>query len=93
MIIVVAIRNKVRKRKKMIRNLANFIGRSNRKFLISGSISCRQKVRSMADEVEKAQTAQVGGDTIFGKILRKEIPCNFIYEVYGENEYFIKGLK
>ncbi|GLH03465.1 Histidine triad nucleotide-binding protein 1 [Gryllus bimaculatus] len=34
----------------------------------------------MADEVEKAQIATPGGDTIFGKILRKEIPCNFIYE-------------
>ncbi|XP_076632708.1 histidine triad nucleotide binding protein 1 [Colletes latitarsis] len=36
--------------------------------------------RKMATEVEKAQTATAGGDTIFGKILRKEIPCNFIYE-------------
>lgn len=34
----------------------------------------------MSDEVEKAQTASGGGDTIFGKILRKEIPCNLIYE-------------
>lgn len=34
----------------------------------------------MADEVQLAQNAQAGGDTIFGKILRKEIPCNFIYE-------------
>jgi len=34
----------------------------------------------MADEVAKAQVAGPGGDTIFGKILRKEIPCNFIYE-------------
>ena len=34
----------------------------------------------MATEVEKAQTAAPGGDTIFGKIVRKEIPCNFIYE-------------
>lgn len=34
----------------------------------------------MADEVSKAQQASAGGDTIFGKILRKEIPCNFIYE-------------
>jgi hypothetical protein len=34
----------------------------------------------MADEVAKAQLAGLGGDTIFGKILRKEIPCNFIYE-------------
>lgn len=36
--------------------------------------------RKMATEVEKAQTAAPGGDTIFGKILRKEIPCEFIYE-------------
>lgn len=34
----------------------------------------------MADEVEKAKLARPDGDTIFGKILRKEIPCNFIYE-------------
>lgn len=34
----------------------------------------------MATEVEKAQSAAPGGDTIFGKILRKEIPCKFIYE-------------
>lgn len=34
----------------------------------------------MSNEVDKASTAQPGGDTIFGKILRKEIPCNFIYE-------------
>ncbi|XP_046985733.1 adenosine 5'-monophosphoramidase HINT1 [Schistocerca americana] len=34
----------------------------------------------MAGEVESARQATPGGDTIFGKILRKEIPCNFIYE-------------
>jgi len=34
----------------------------------------------MANEVDKASTARPGGDTIFGKILRKEIPCDFIYE-------------
>ncbi|KAF7283977.1 histidine triad nucleotide binding protein 1 [Rhynchophorus ferrugineus] len=34
----------------------------------------------MADEVHLAQSAQAGEDTIFGKILRKEIPCKFIYE-------------
>ncbi|XP_060808686.1 adenosine 5'-monophosphoramidase HINT1 [Amyelois transitella] len=34
----------------------------------------------MADEVEKAQSAVAGGDTIFGKILRKEIPAKFVYE-------------
>lgn len=34
----------------------------------------------MADEVQLAQNDQGGDDTIFGKILRKEIPCKFIYE-------------
>ena len=35
----------------------------------------------MAGEVEKAQTAKKeGGDTIFDKILRREIPTKFIYE-------------
>jgi len=34
----------------------------------------------MADELQKAHAARPGGDTIFGKILRKEIPCSFIYE-------------
>lgn len=37
-------------------------------------------IRKMATEVEKAQTAAPGGNTIFGSILRKEIPCKFIYE-------------
>ena len=31
-------------------------------------------------EVAKAQTAKHEGDTIFGKILRREIPTTFIYE-------------
>lgn len=35
---------------------------------------------TMADEVKLAQSMGAGGDTIFGKILRKEIPCTFIYE-------------
>lgn len=34
----------------------------------------------MSDEVKKAQSAEDTGDTIFGKILRKEIPCDFIHE-------------
>ncbi|XP_039439294.1 adenosine 5'-monophosphoramidase HINT1 [Culex pipiens pallens] len=35
----------------------------------------------MSDEVAKAQAADAAAeDTIFGKILRKEIPCTFIYE-------------
>ncbi|KAK6630783.1 Histidine triad nucleotide-binding protein 1 [Polyplax serrata] len=34
----------------------------------------------MANEVEKAQAAVPEGDTIFGKILRNEMYCKFIYE-------------
>ncbi|XP_020505912.1 histidine triad nucleotide-binding protein 1 [Labrus bergylta] len=34
----------------------------------------------MADETKKAQVAQPGGDTIFGKIIRKEIPVQLLYE-------------
>ncbi|CAD5111110.1 DgyrCDS452 [Dimorphilus gyrociliatus] len=34
----------------------------------------------LSDEVTKAQTAQFGGDTIFGKIIRKEIPADILYE-------------
>lgn len=64
----------------IIKNLVNFVGKSNRHLFLNLSFNSRQTFRAMADEVEKAQTAQEGGDTIFGKILRKEIPCNFIYE-------------
>ena len=39
-----------------------------------------QRACKMADEVEKAQGVKPTDDTIFGKILRKEIPCTFIYE-------------
>lgn len=34
----------------------------------------------MADETAKAQEAQPGGDTIFGKIVRKEINVPLVYE-------------
>ncbi|CAJ1067096.1 histidine triad nucleotide-binding protein 1 [Xyrichtys novacula] len=34
----------------------------------------------MADETAKAQAAQPGGDTVFGKIVRKEIPVQFLHE-------------
>jgi len=34
----------------------------------------------MADEQAKAQSAAPGGDTIFGKIIRGEIPSKKIYE-------------
>lgn len=48
----------------------------------------------MSDEAAKAQTAVPPSqptDTIFGKIIRKEIPANIIYE---DNEvYFLKELK
>uniref|UniRef100_A0A3Q3WDP1 HIT domain-containing protein n=1 Tax=Mola mola TaxID=94237 RepID=A0A3Q3WDP1_MOLML len=34
----------------------------------------------MADEIGKAQAAKPGGDTIFGKIIRKEIPADIVHE-------------
>ena len=34
----------------------------------------------MTDEVSLAQNAQAGGDTIFMKIVRKEIPAKIIFE-------------
>ena len=34
----------------------------------------------MTDEIAKAQVARPGGDTIFRKIIRKEIPAKIIYE-------------
>lgn len=62
--------------------IRNFVNLSYKSLLLTASNHLKHRIviRSMADEVEKAQTAQAGGDTIFGKILRKEIPCNFIYE-------------
>lgn len=41
------------------------------------TLNCR---RFKMSEVDKAQSAAPGGDTIFGKILRGEIPTKFIYE-------------
>ncbi|KAL7048223.1 hypothetical protein ACKWTF_003269 [Chironomus riparius] len=64
----------------MIRNFSNFILKNNRLFLSIGPLNKSLNVRKMADEVKAAQEANPGADTIFGKILRKEIPCNFIYE-------------
>ncbi|NP_001134628.1 adenosine 5'-monophosphoramidase HINT1 [Salmo salar] len=34
----------------------------------------------MSEEIAKAQVAQAGGDTIFGKIIRKEIPAKILFE-------------
>lgn len=78
----------------MIRNhLSKIINYSNRSFLSLGSINRPIKSRAMSDEVKKALAAQPDGDTIFGKILRKEIPCQFIYEdekaVAFHGEFFI----
>ncbi|VVD02291.1 unnamed protein product, partial [Leptidea sinapis] len=39
----------------------------------------------MADEVELANKAEAGGDTIFGKILRKEIPAKFCVAFHDVN--------
>eukprot|EP00729_Bicosta_minor_P016122 gene16122-30505_t len=39
-----------------------------------------QQSRAMSSEVKKAAAAQPGGDTIFGKIIRKEIPADIVYE-------------
>uniref|UniRef100_A0A2K6SZL2 HIT domain-containing protein n=1 Tax=Saimiri boliviensis boliviensis TaxID=39432 RepID=A0A2K6SZL2_SAIBB len=34
----------------------------------------------VADEIARVQVAQPGGDTIFGKIIRKEIPAKVMFE-------------
>ena len=36
--------------------------------------------KKMSNEEQLAQTAKPGGDTIFGKIIRREIPADIIYE-------------
>ena len=46
---------------------------------VSGPLQTHIK-RRMSDEERAAQAAQPGGDTIFGKIIRKEIPAKIIYE-------------
>jgi len=63
----------------MIRNILKITANSSRTLLLPGRTLTFNRMASN-DEVSKAQTAQSGGDTIFGKILRKEIPCEFIYE-------------
>ncbi|XP_053209309.1 adenosine 5'-monophosphoramidase HINT1-like [Panonychus citri] len=52
----------------------------HRKRLVQLSFCLKQ--RNMSEEVKKAQQSSADNqeDTIFGKILRKEIPTNFIYE-------------
>lgn len=48
--------------------------------LLTSKSTQKPAFRNMASEQELAQTASPGGDTIFGKILRGEIPTKFIYE-------------
>uniref|UniRef100_A0A8C8CQS9 Uncharacterized protein n=1 Tax=Oncorhynchus tshawytscha TaxID=74940 RepID=A0A8C8CQS9_ONCTS len=43
----------------------------------------------MADEIANAQVAQPGGDTIFGKIIRKEIPAKILIEDDTGPEFFL----
>lgn len=40
----------------------------------------RNKMSSELDKAQVAASQSASGDTIFGKILNKEIPCTFIYE-------------
>ncbi|KAL0108390.1 hypothetical protein PUN28_015140 [Cardiocondyla obscurior] len=64
-----------------MRLLSNFTAHVCKHLTVRGSLPVYSgSRRKMASEVEKAQTAAEESDTIFGKILRKEIPCNFIYE-------------
>ncbi|KYM80933.1 Histidine triad nucleotide-binding protein 1 [Atta colombica] len=64
-----------------MRLLSNLVVSAYKHLTIGGNLPiCSASLRKMATEVEKAQTAVPKDDTIFGKILRKEIPCNFIYE-------------
>lgn len=50
------------------------------RLILAGVRSRYFATKKMSDEIEKAQTAKPGGDTIFGKIIRKEIPADIIYE-------------
>lgn len=45
-------------------------------------VQVKHKLRMsiLSDEALKAQKAKPGGDTIFGKIIRREMPAKIIYE-------------
>ena len=45
-----------------------------------GLTTHKKHLRRMSSEVEKAQVAKNEEDTIFGKIVRKEIPAKIIFE-------------
>jgi histidine triad (HIT) family protein len=44
------------------------------------ALQTRRPFATVMSEVDKAQAAQPGGDTIFGKIIRKEIPAKVVFE-------------
>ncbi|XP_006885370.1 PREDICTED: histidine triad nucleotide-binding protein 1-like [Elephantulus edwardii] len=46
----------------------------------SPALSSSRAPGAVADEIAKAQTTRPGGDTIFGKIIGKEIPAKIIFE-------------
>lgn len=46
----------------------------------------------MSNEQEKAQNAKAGGDTIFEKIIRKEIPAKVIFEDENVSRFSINKL-
>ena len=51
---------------------------SRRTFHLCKSLNSKKEMSN--NEEQLAQTAMPGGDTIFGKIIRKEIPADIIYE-------------
>jgi hypothetical protein len=58
------------------------INRLDHKLIKSSTITIQKRFK-MSDEVEKAQKASppsTAGDTIFAKIIRKEIPAKIIFE-------------
>ncbi|XP_011866035.1 PREDICTED: histidine triad nucleotide-binding protein 1 [Vollenhovia emeryi] len=65
-----------------MRLLSNVVANARKHLAVGGNLPvvCSASRRKMATEVEKAQAAAPEGDTIFGKMIRKEIPCNFIHE-------------
>ena len=57
--------------------ISRFISQLSARNLAQGRILLRM---ASSDEQARAQSAAPGGDTIFGKIIRGEIPCNKVYE-------------
>jgi hypothetical protein len=67
-------------------NLGNLVNINNRSFSCTFNLYIKKISKTtvdhlkMSNEVDLAQAAKPGGDTIFGKIARKEIPSDIIYE-------------